>query len=324
VEDLHLLPKVRDALSYVYVEHARVDQHEKSVAYWDAGGYTALPVAPLSVLMLGPGTSLTHAAMRVLAEHNCLVVWCGEENVRFYACGTGGTRRAAPLLLQARLVSDPNLRLEVVKRMYRLRFREAPPDDNLTIEQLRGLEGARVRRTYAEWAAQTGVEWTGRAYDRTNWAEADPVNRALSCANSCLYGLCHAAILAAGYSPGLGFIHTGKQLSFVYDIADLYKTEVTIPVAFRVAKEGGLQIERRTRLLCRDQFRDTKLLSRLVPDLQRLLGTKDELPEDMVFDTDMALPAALWGPDSEGGPVPGGVNHDDHDDPPAPDAEDRS
>jgi CRISP-associated protein Cas1 len=315
MDDLHLLPKVRDGLSYVYVEHARVDQHEKSVAYWDETGYTALPVAALCVLMLGPGTSITHAAIRLLAEHNCLVVWCGEENVRFYAFGTGGTRRAGPLLLQAKLVSDPTLRLEVVKRMYRIRFKEAPPVDNLTIEQLRGLEGARVRRIYAEWSAKTGVEWTARAYDRTNWAEADPVNRALSCANSCLYGICHAATLAAGYSPGLGFIHTGKQLSFIYDLADLYKTEFSIPVAFRVAQEGPFQIERRTRMACRDQFRETKLLARLIPDVQTLFGVKDDPAFDPAFiadtDQDKALPGGLWGPEEEGGIAEGGVNYGD-------------
>jgi CRISP-associated protein Cas1 len=313
MEDLHLLPKVRDGLSYVYVEHARVDQHEKSVAYWDESGYTALPIAALCVLMLGPGSSITHAAIRLLAEHNCLVAWCGEENVRFYAFGTGGTRRAAPLLLQARLVSDPALRLEVVQRMYRIRFREAPPAGDLTIEQLRGLEGARMRRIYAEWSAKTGVEWTGRVYDRTNWAEADPVNRALSCANSCLYSICHAATLAAGYSPGLGFIHTGKQLSFIYDLADLYKAEFSIPVAFRVAGEGPLQIERRTRMACRDRFRETKLLARLIPDIQALFGVKDDPAFDPIgfdgLDLEKALPGGLWGPEEEGGIAEGGVNY---------------
>lgn len=315
MDDLHLLPKVRDSLSYVYVEHARIDQHGKSIAFWDAEGCTPLPVASLSVLMLGPGTNLTHAAVRTLAEHNCLVIWCGEENVRFYAYGTGGTRRAGPLLTQARLVSDPALRLEVVKRMCRMRFKEAPPEDNLTIEQLRGLEGVRVRQAYAEWAQRTGIEWTGRVYDRTNWAEADPVNRALSCANSCLYGLCHAAIRATGYSPGLGFIHTGKQLSFVYDIADLYKTEITIPAAFEVVQEGMVSLERRTRILCRDKFRETRLLSRIIPDLQQLMRVKDDwlvgLGLDEEFDRDPAMPSSLWGPEVEGGIVSGGVNHGD-------------
>jgi CRISPR-associated protein Cas1 len=157
-----------------------------------------------------------------------------------------------------------------------------------------------MRETYAAASRATGVAWEKRNYDRKNWMDADPVNRALSCANSCLYGLCHAAILAAGYSPGLGFIHCGKQLSFVYDIADLYKTEVSIPVAFRIAKFNPPDIERAVRLECRDQFRKTKLLSRIVPDIQKLLAVDDELArniaatvvESFAPDDDPAMPTS--------------------------------
>lgn len=333
MDDLHALPKIRDSLSYLYVEHAQIERHEKSIAVWDGrGGYTPVPAASLCVLMLGPGTSITHAAIQALADNNCLVVWCGEENVRFYAFGNGGTRSAAPLLLQARLASDDTKRLEVVKRMYRMRFTEWPPDaETLTIEQLRGMEGARMRAVYAEASRQYGISWDGRAYDRSNWGASDPVNRALSSANSCLYGLCHAALLATGYSPGIGFIHTGKQLSFVYDLADLYKADISIPVAFQVAAEAAANpeiarnIERAARLRCRDRFRESKLLARIVPDLQKLFGGKDlpssipnnndregvdhPLPSD--FDTaDKALPGALWAPQEEGGIVRGGIAYD--------------
>jgi len=157
----------------------------------------------------------------------------------------------------------------------------------------------RVRETYARMSRETGVPWSGRNYDRASWATADPVNRALSCANSCLYGLCHAAILATGYSPGLGFIHWGKQLSFVYDIADLYKVDVTIPVAFEAAKENPPQLERAVRLRCRDKFRETKLLQRIVPDIQKALNVKAELLDDFAPDADPALPTDLWTPESE-------------------------
>jgi CRISPR-associated protein Cas1 len=307
MDDLHALPKFRDALSYLYIEHARIDKHEKSIAVWDANGYVPVPAASLALLMLGPGTTLSHAAIQTLADNNCLVVWCGEENVRFYAFGTGGTRSAAPLLHQAALVSDPQTRLEVVKRMYKMRFSDWPGDD-LTIEQLRGMEGARVRKIYAEAAARYGVEWEGRVYDRQNWDANDVVNRALSAANSCLYGLCHAAILSTGYSPGLGFIHTGKQLSFVYDLADLYKHEVTIPVAFEIAQQAPPNVERATRLRCRDRFRQTKLLARIVPDIQKLLGVKDGPSDDtpVAVDREKALPGGLWAPEAEGGSVAGG------------------
>ena len=313
MDDLHKLPKLRDSLTNIYVEHARIDRHEKSVAVHDQEGVTALPVASLAVLMLGPGTAITQAAVAALADNNCLVVWCGEENVRFYACGTGGTRSAAALLHQARLATDETRRLEVVKRMYRMRFGE-PVDEALTVEALRGMEGARVRDAYARLSQQTGVEWTGRRYDRGDWASATPVNRALSAANACLYGLCHAAILAAGYSPALGFIHTGKQLSFVYDLADLYKIELTLPLAFGIAQADPPDLERQVRLRCRDAFREGKLLGRLVPDMQRALAVPDDAWDaEAVLDVDPALPTALWTPEHElaasntGGTDGGGV-----------------
>lgn len=298
MENLQLLPKIRDGLSSLYVEHARVDRHEKSVAAWDENGLTAIPAAALGVLMLGPGTTLTHAAAQALADNNCLVIWAGEENVRFYAYGTGGTRSGAPLLLQARLVSDEASRMEVVRRMYRMRFTDMP-EESASVEALRGMEGIRVRQAYAQASAESGVEWTGRNYDRSNWQDADPVNRALSCANSCLYGICHAAILAAGYSPGLGFIHTGKQLSFVYDIADLYKVDVTIPIAFRVAQEASVNLERAVRLACRDRFREAKLLARIIPDIQKVLNVKEDPAADFAPDSDPALPTELWTPEAE-------------------------
>jgi len=300
VKDLHLLPKFRDSLSFVYIEHARIDQHEHAIAFHDAEGFTPVPVATLAVLMLGPGTTISHAAVRVLAENNCLVVWCGEENVRFYASGMGGTRSALPLIHQARLASDEELRLQVVKRMYRMRFEEELPDQ-ITVEELRGKEGSRVRTAYARMSSETGVPWSGRNYDRGDWGAADPVNRALSAANSCLYGLCHAAILSAGYSPALGFIHTGKQLSFVYDIADLYKVDLTIPMAFRIAAESPPELERSVRLACRDVFRESRLVERIIPDIRLALGQTGSQDES-VFDEDEARPGDLWTPASESGP----------------------
>jgi CRISPR-associated protein Cas1 len=297
MDDLHQLPKFRDALSFLYLEHVRIEQEEKSIAFWDANGKTPVPVAGLSVLMLGPGTNITHAAIRALADNNCLVVWCGEQNVRFYAFGMGGTRSARGILRQAELASDEGKRLDVVMRMYRMRFREKLPP-NLTVQELRGREGIRVREAYARASRETGVPWSGRSYERSDWRSADPVNRALSCANSCLYGLCHAAILSAGYSPALGFIHTGKQLSFVYDVADLYKVDITIPVAFQAATEGEDDLERRVRLRCRDMFRESHLVQRVVPDIRTALGETEE-PAQFEPDSDPALPTDLWLPSWE-------------------------
>ena len=298
MKDLHQLPKFRDTISSIYLEHGKVDQHEKAIAFHDKEGKVPIPAASVSVLILGPGTSITHAAMKALADNNTLVIWSGEEGVRFYAHGMGGTRSSSSLLLQAKLACDDASRLEVVKRMYQIRFNEELPLD-ITIEQLRGMEGVRVRNTYKEMSQETGVIWQGRNYDRSNWHSGDPVNKALSAANSCLYGLCHAAILSLGLSPAIGFIHTGKQLSFVYDIADLYKTEITIPIAFQVAKENAPGVERTSRLKCRDAFKETKLLHRVVFDIKRVLG--QEKLEEIKFepDEDPAMPAPLWSPEDE-------------------------
>jgi CRISPR-associated protein Cas1 len=310
MKDLHLLPKVRDSLSYLYVEHCKIDQDAKAIALHDAGGKTPVPCASLTLLMLGPGTNITHAAVRALADNGCLVVWCGEEGVRLYAQGMGETRSARRLLWQAHLCSDPARRLAVVMQMYRMRFQEVL-GPALTLQQIRGREGIRVREAYARASRETGVPWAGRSYQRFDWHSADPVNRALSAANSCLYGVCHAAIVSAGYSPALGFIHTGKMLSFVYDIADLYKADITVPLAFRAAVEGKDGLEGRVRRACRDEFHGQRLLQRIVPDVDRaLIGDREDTEvETRNFDADDALPGGLWDPDR--GEVQGGVNQAD-------------
>jgi CRISPR-associated protein Cas1 len=307
MKDLHTLPKVRDSWSYLYVEHCRIDQEDKAIALHDAAGKTPVPCAALTLLMLGPGTRITHAAIRTLADNGCLVTWTGEGAVRFYALGMGETRSARNLLEQARRWADPAQRLAVVRRMYAVRFPE-PLGDNLSLQQIRGKEGIRVREAYARASGATGVPWTGRSYRREQWGSADPVNRALSAANSCLYGVCHAAIVSAGFSPAVGFVHTGKMLSFVYDIADLYKTEVTVPIAFRCVAAGETGLESRVRHACRDAFREGRILDRIVPDIARVLGlSTDGAGSD--FDGDEALPGGLWDPEAT--EAEGGVNWGD-------------
>jgi CRISPR-associated protein Cas1 len=308
LKDLHLLPKVRDSWSYLYVEHCVIDQEDKAIALRDARGKVPVPCAALTTLMLGPGTSITHAAIRALADNGCLVVWTGEEGVRFYAEGMGETRSSRNLQRQAWLWSDPARRLEIVLRMYRLRFPEKL-DPGLTLQQIRGREGIRVREAYARASRESGVAWHGRSYRRDGWSAADPINRALSSANSCLYGICQAAIVSAGYSPALGFIHTGKMLSFVYDVADLYKADLTIPVAFRAVAQGTTGLESRVRHACRDAFQAGRLLQRIVPDIDRLLMLEAEEQPGSDFDADEALPGGLWDPDA--GEVAGGVNRAD-------------
>ena len=318
-KDLHEIPRTKDSLSYIYIEHAKIRQDTHSIAFYDKEGVTPVPCASLNLLMLGPGTDITHAAVKNLVENDCMILWCGEEGVRFYAQGLGRTRSAKNITHQALLTSIKTFRVIVAKKMYLKRFDEIIPND-ISIQQLRGKEGARVREIYRQNSKRTTVPWTGRIYKRNSWLDTDPINRAISSANSCLYGLCHASIVAMGYSPALGFIHTGKQLSFVYDIADLYKTEITIPLSFDIIEESTKDISGRVRRTCREKFRQSKLLTRIVSDIKELFDIdsylnptqrdilKSTRMQDLDYDSDDALPGFLWDP-SEGFKK-GGENYD--------------
>jgi CRISPR-associated protein Cas1 len=294
-KDLHELPKFRDGLSFVYLDRCRIEQDEKSIACYDQDGVVKMPCASLGLIMLGPGAAITHEAVKAIVQNGCSIQWVGEDGVRFYAQGLGETRSGYKLLKQADFVSDPVKRLEIVKRMYAIRFKDLADVNGLSLEELRGMEGVRVRTAYAKASKDYSVSWTGRNYSRQSWNSGDPVNRALSAANSCLYGICHAAIVTAGYSPGLGFIHSGKQLSFVYDIADLYKAETTIPAAFKAASQGEDGLEKNVRYALRDRFREEKILARIVDDINSLMDLPEKEEESEEFDTDPAVPAPLWG-----------------------------
>ena len=250
------------------------------------GARVHIPVGGLACLMLEPGLRVSHAAVALAARVGCLLVWVGEAGVRLYSAGQPGGTRADRLLLQARLALDTDSRLKVVRKMYSMRFGEPAPQRR-SVDQLRGIEGVRVKRMYELLARQNGVKWKGRHYDPRNWDQADLPNRCLSQATACLYGLAEAAILAAGYAPAVGFLHTGKPQSFVYDVADIFKFETVIPIAFQVA--GRAQRGRRkeaadpigtVRRGCRDSFRRTKLLRRLIPSIEDILaaGGLDRAP----------------------------------------------
>ncbi len=292
------LPKIRDSLSYIYLEYGRIEQTKNGVEFINKGGSYQVPTANLTAIMLGPGTTVTHAGMKSIVQSGCLVIWSGQEGVRCYAHGLGETSKAYKLQKQAELVSDPEKRKHVALKMYRTRFGKEL-SGNLSFEQIQGFEGKRVKAEYEKTAEKYGVEWKGRNYDRDNWDNSDELNRALSTASSCLNGITHSAILSAGYSPGLGFIHQGRQMSFVYDIADLYKMKVAVPIAFAAAAENVMKLETVVRQRCRQAFRNTKLLARIIPDIDKLLNTDDELPDGFDPDEDPYLPTNWWEPIEE-------------------------
>lgn len=279
MSNLRTLPKTRDRISFLYFEHCRIEQDMKAIAIFQEQHKYIIPCASLSTLLLGPGTSITHAAIKTLADSACEVQWVGEHSLRFYASGKGSSSNTERLFHQAKLWADPLQKLAVVRRMYEFRFDE-PLKEDLSLQQIRGLEGVRVRTLYSRLSQETGVEWQGRDYKPESWEGANPINRALSTANACLYAVCQAAIASVGYSPALGFIHTGKPLSFVYDVADLYKGETTIPAAFEAVADTYFDLDAVVRRKCREKFNRYRLMPRLVRDIDQVLqftGSESEL-----------------------------------------------
>lgn len=301
--DLPELVRAEDRISFVYLERCIVHRDANAVTATDENGTVHIPAASLGALLLGPGTRVSHQAMLLLAESGSTAVWVGERGVRYYAHGRSLARSSRLLEAQASAVSNQNSRLRVARAMYGMRF---PSEDvsGLTMQQLRGREGARVRRLYRDLAQEYGVAWKGRDYRPDDFAAGDPINQALSSANTCLYGIVHAVVVALGCSPGLGFVHTGHVRSFVYDLADLYKAEVALPVAFRVAAEHDADVGDHARRAVRDAVHDGRILARCARDIRRLL-----LPDDPGDDVDLdADVVSLW--DGGGRTVQGGRSYD--------------
>lgn len=271
---------MKERVSVLFVSYGSLEVLDGSFIVVDKNGVrTHIPVGSVSCLMIEPGTRVSHAAVALAARVGCLLIWVGEGGVRLYSSGQPGGARADRLLYQAELALDDKARLRVVRKMYEIRFKEKPPERR-SVEQLRGIEGARVRKLYQLLAKQYKVDWKRRNYDHTDWGSGDVPNRCLSSATACLYGISEAAILAAGYAPAVGFIHTGKPLSFVYDIADLFKFDTVVPVAFKIAARNPYNPEEAVRLACRDSFRQTKILKRIIPVINEVLAAGGhDLPE---------------------------------------------
>lgn len=297
--DLQALPQVKDRMTFLYLEHCTLERQDGAITVTDENGVVHIPAAAISVLLLGPGTRVTHRAMELMGDTGVGAVWVGEHGVRYYAHGRPLTTRANLLIRQAELVSNTRKHLDVVRKMYQLRF----PDENvahLTMQQLRGREGSRVRNVYRAYAKETGVAWNGRVYNPDDFSSGDAVNQALSAGHACLYGLAHAVIVALGCAPGLGFIHVGHERSFVYDIADLYKSEITIPIAFQTAAEAPEDLPAIVRRRLRDAMVSARILERMVHDIRWLLSPAEESmePEEAIY---------LW--DNQRGVVSNGINY---------------
>ena len=288
-------------MTFLYLERCQLNREDSAISVRDERGTVSIPAAAISVLLLGPGTTVTHRAMELIGDAGVSVVWVGEHGVRYYAGGRPLTHRAQFLLRQAALVSNQRSHLAVARKMYEMRF---PNEDvsAMTMQQLRGKEGSRIRSVYRRASKQWNVPWNGREYDPENYEGGDLVNQALSAGSACLYGLALAVISAMGCSPGLGFVHVGHENSFVYDIADLYKAEITIPLAFELAAGEPEDIGGSMRRRVRDAMVESHLLERMVRDIRALL--LEESPETQDPDIDAVY---LW--DDRKGEVPNGVSY---------------
>lgn len=289
---------LKDRMSMIFVGMGQIDVRDGAFVVVDEvnGERMHIPVGSVACLLLEPGTRVSHTAIKLAATVGTLLIWVGDAGVRLYSAGQPGGARSDKLLYQAQLALDEKLRLKVVRKMFELRFGEEPPSRR-SVDQLRGMEGARVRKTYQVLAKQYGIKWHGRRYDPKQWDASDVTNQCLSAATACLYGITEAAILAAGYAPAIGFLHTGKPLSFVYDIADIVKFETVVPAAFRVAAKSPAMAEREVRIACRDAFKQTKLLQRLIPMIEEVLAAGDIEPPLPPADS---VPPAIPEPESVG------------------------
>lgn len=288
---------MKDRVSMIFLQCGQIDVKDNAfVLIQENAVRTHIPVGSVACIMLEPGTRVSHAAAKLAAEVGTLLVWVGEAGVRLYACGQPGGARSDRLLYQAKLALDDDLRLKVVRKMYEMRFGEPAPAKR-SVQQLRGIEGARVRKTYQLLAQRYGVEWKRRDYDPEVWDVSDVPNRCMSAATSCLYGITEAAILAAGYAPAIGFIHWGKARSFVYDIADIFKFDTVVPLAFKIAAKNPYNPEREVRLACRDVFRQQKTLSKIIPKIEEVLAAGEIQPPEMPPES---IPPAIPAPSSLG------------------------
>ena len=298
--ELQALPRLQDRMTFLYLEHCQLNREDSAITVRDEKGTVHIPAASVSVLLLGPGTSVTHRAMELIGDVGVCVVWIGEQGVRYYASGRPLTRQSSLLLKQAEMVVNQRSHLAVARKMYQLRF---PNEDvsGFTMQQLRGREGSRIRAVYREASKKYGILWNGREYKPDDFISGDPVNQALSAGHACLYGLAHAVIAGLGCSPGLGFVHVGHEQSFVYDIADLYKAEITIPLAFEIAAENPPDLPSAVRRRTRDAMKKNRILKRMVRDINWLLSDKETLPNDDE--------TSIWLWDDVFGTVPNGVSY---------------
>lgn len=267
------LPQVKDKYPFLYLERGRLEIDDSSIKWIDAeGNVVPLPVATLNALLLGPGTTVTHEAVKTAVAANCSICWVGEDSLLFYAAGFLPTADTRNLKRQIELASDSQQSLEVARRMFARRFPDAELQGK-ALQEMMGMEGHRVRALYQQKAEEYQVGWKGRQFTPGKFELSDVTNQVLTATNAALYGILCSAVHSMGYSPHIGFIHSGSPLPFIYDLADLYKESLCIDLAFSLTRElAGRYDKHKVSAAFRRRVLDTNLLARIGDDIQEIFG----------------------------------------------------
>ena len=270
------LPQVKDKYPFLYLERGRLEIDDSSVKWIDAEcNVVPIPVATINTLLLGPGTSVTHEAIKTATSANCSISWVGEDSLLFYAAGFLPTADTRNLKLQMTLASDDDSSLKVARAMFAKRFPDADLEGK-TLNSMMGMEGNRVRALYQQKAEEYGVGWKGRQFTPGKFQVSDLTNQVLTSTNAALYGILCSVVHAMGYSPHIGFIHSGSPLPFVYDLADLYKEQLCIDLAFSLSREMAGRYDKHK---VSDEFRkrviSMDLLNQVTSDINDLMGVKN-------------------------------------------------
>jgi len=269
---LETLTPSKDRWTPVYLEHGRLEVDDSSVK-WIGADHTIirLPVATLSAVLLGPGTVVTHAAIKACSESNTPICWVGAEGLKFYSFGTTPTHDNERALHHAMVHADKGKRLEVARRMFAMRFGDEEQIADKSVKELMGMEGKRIKALYSELGSKYGITWRARKYDPGNWGLADGINRAISAANAALYALVTGTVCSMGYLPQLGFIHSAGTMPFVFDIADLYKPETTLPAAFSTLAVKPDADEHQVISRLKSLIEERRIMQKMPMDIGRLL-----------------------------------------------------
>lgn len=269
------LPQVKDKYPFIYLERGRLEIDDSSVKWIDCdGNIVRLPIATLNCLLLGPGTTVTHEAVKVMAAANCSLCWVGEDSLFFYAVGQTPTSNTRNLKKQILLSSDAKKSVEVARRMFARRFPTADLKAK-SLQEMMGMEGFRVRKIYEQKAQEYNVGWKGRKFTPGKFAMGDITNQVLTGANSALYGIISSAVHSLGYSPHIGFIHSGSPLPFVYDLADLYKETLCIDLAFSLTLDmAGKYNRHKVSNAFRKRVIEMDLLAKISNDIEEILVGK--------------------------------------------------